>query len=253
MTPNSFKQALADRRLQIGLWSSLCSPIVADILADAGFDWIVVDSEHAPNDPHDIFAQLVALDSRGAHPVVRVAWNDPVLIKRVMDVGARNILVPMVENAEEAAAAVAACRYPPEGIRGVAMATRANRYGRTANYHQQANAQVCVLVQVETQRGLNNLAAIAAVDGVDGVFIGPSDLSAALGYLGDARNPVVVETIKQALRSIEAEGKPGGILTAVPEDAKAWIAQGFTFVAVGSDTGLVAKGSSALAASFKSD
>ncbi|MGO1117124.1 HpcH/HpaI aldolase family protein [Rhodovibrionaceae bacterium A322] len=251
MQPNPFKASLAARQVQIGLWSSLCSPIVADILSDAGFDWVLVDSEHSPNEPKDIFQQLVALDAGGTHPVVRVPWNDPVLIKRVMDIGARSLLIPMVQTAEEAQAAVAACRYPPEGVRGVATSIRANRYGRTANYHQEANAQVCVLVQVETKLGLDNITAIAATEGVDGVFIGPADLSADLGYLGDARNPVITDTIKQAFDSITAAGKPAGFLTAHEGDAKDWIKAGFTFVAVGSDTGLIAKGASDLAARFR--
>lgn len=248
---NDFKRRLKQDRTLIGLWSSLASPMTADIIADAGFDWIVLDCEHAINDPASLLPQLVALDAGSAHPVVRVAWNDPVELKRVLDIGAQTVLVPMVNSALEAEAAVRACRYPPEGIRGVASSVRANRYGRVLGYHQQANQEICLIVQVETAQALENLDAIAAVEGVDGVFIGPSDLCANLGLLGQARDPKVVQTIEESFARITAAGKPAGILTSVEEDARHWINLGFRFVAVGSDVGLLATQSSALAARFK--
>ncbi|MBU0798679.1 MAG: HpcH/HpaI aldolase/citrate lyase family protein [Alphaproteobacteria bacterium] len=249
---NDFKKALHGGKLQIGFWSALCSPMVADILSEAGYDWLVLDAEHSPNDPVDLMQQLMAMEHQSTTmPVVRVPWNDQVFIKRVLDVGARTILVPMIETAEEARAAVAASRYPPQGMRGVAGSMRASRYGRIKNYHKKANAEICVLLQVETKPGLDALDEIAAVEGVDGVFIGPADLSAALGYLGDNRNPAVREAILGALARIKAAGKSAGILAPVEEDANFWIEQGFGFVALGNDAALLARQAEALCARFK--
>lgn len=249
---NAFKKNLAEGKLQLGFWSALCSPIVADILSEAGYDWLVLDAEHSPNDPVDLMHQLMAMEhQQTTMPVVRVPWNDQVFIKRVLDVGARTLLVPMIENAEQARAAVAACRYPPEGMRGVAGSVRASRYGRIKDYHKKANAEICLLLQVETRPGLDALEEIAAVEGVDGVFIGPADLSAALGYLGDNRNPAVREAILGALSRLKKAGKPAGILAPVEEDAKFWIDQGFGFVALGNDAALLARQAEALCARFK--
>ena len=249
---NLFKQALAQGRLQIGLWSALASNIVAEIIGDAGFDWILLDTEHAPNEIAGLLPQLQALSRGTATPVVRPAWNDPVLIKRVMDLGAHSLLLPWVQSAEEAKRAVAATRYAPDGIRGAAAGVRASRYGRIANYLQEANAQVCVLVQVETRAALDQIEAIAAVEGVDGVFIGPSDLAASLGHLGNSAHPEVQRAIEDAVRRLKAVGKAAGILAPKEEDARRYIGWGFTFVAVGSDGGLLARGADALAKTFKS-
>ena len=175
---NPFKQALKSGRLQLGLWHSLSSSIVAEILADAGFDWILLDTEHAPNELPMVLAELQAMSSGTAHPVVRPAWNDPVIIKRLLDVGAQSLLIPYVETEEEAHRAVMSVRYPPEGFRGFAGQARASRYGRIKGYHAAANAEICLLLQVETERGLENLERIARVEGVDGIFVGPGDLSA---------------------------------------------------------------------------
>src|SRR3954471_752817 len=169
---NSFKRSLAEGRPQIGLWCSLCNNIAAEIIAGAGFDWILIDTEHAPNELPNVFSQLQALVGGTAAPVVRPAWNDTVLLKRFLDSGVQSFLVPYVQTAEEARAAVAATRYPPHGVRGVAVTHRANQYGRIKDYAREANDQICVLVQIETRLGLENLEAIAAVDGVDGLFIG---------------------------------------------------------------------------------
>lgn len=249
---NLFKKNLGEGRLQIGFWSALCSPMVADILSEAGYDWLVLDAEHSPNDPADLMLQLMAMEHQPVTmPVVRVPWNDQVFIKRVLDVGARTLLVPMIESAEQARAAVAACRYPPEGMRGVAGSVRASRYGRIRDYHKKANAEICLLLQIETKPGLDALDEIAAVEGVDGVFIGPADLSAALGYLGDNRNPAVREAILGALARLKRAGKPAGILAPVEEDAKFWIEQGFGFVALGNDAALLARQAEALCARFK--
>ena len=249
---NEFKKNLAEGKLHLGFWSALCSPMVADILSEAGYDWLVLDAEHSPNDPVDLMHQLMAMEHQSVTmPVVRVPWNDQVFIKRVLDVGARTLLVPMIETAEQARAAVAACRYPPEGMRGVAGSVRASRYGRIKDYHKRANAEICLLLQVETRPGLDALEEIAAVEGVDGVFIGPADLSAALGYLGDNRNPAVREAILGALARLKKAGKPAGILAPVEEDAKFWIDQGFGFVALGNDAALLARQAEALCARFK--
>jgi 4-hydroxy-2-oxoheptanedioate aldolase len=248
---NPLKRALREGRPQIGLWSQLTSPTVVELLAGSGFDFLVLDTEHAPNELPTILAQLRAMAGGTASAVVRVAWNDPVLFKRVLDVGAQSLLVPFVQNADEARRAVAATRYPPHGIRGVAVATRASRYGRVRDYPGRAQEELCVLVQLETRVALGNLEAIAAVDGADGLFIGPSDLAADMGHLGDSAHPDVRAAIDDAVRRISATGKVAGILAPVEEDARHWLALGCRFVAVGSDVGLLARQSEALAAKFK--
>jgi 4-hydroxy-2-oxoheptanedioate aldolase len=248
---NGFKHALAAGKTQIGLWSSLRSNLVAEILAPAGFDWIVLDMEHAPNEIPDLIAQMQAMLGGTATSVVRPAWNDPVTIKRVLDAGAQAVLVPFIQNAAEARSAVAATRYPPDGIRGVATGSRAGRYGRIDGYLKKANAEMCVLVQIETPMGLANLEAIAAVEGVDGVFIGPSDLSATHGHLGNPSHPDVERLIFDAGARLRKAGKPAGFLTPNIDLAKRVLAAGFQFVAVGSDTGLVVRGSDALVKTFK--
>lgn len=248
---NAFKAALARGELQIGLWSSLCSPIVAEIIGQSGFDWILVDTEHSPNEPPAVLAQLQALQAGTATPIVRPAWNDPVLLKRLLDIGTQAVLVPFVQNAEEAAKAVAACRYPPAGIRGITVSGRGSRYGRVPDYLKRADAEICVLVQVETGEALAQLEAIASVDGVDGVFIGPADLSASLGHIGNPGHPEVQEAIKGAVDRLTAVGKPAGILTPSEADARRYIEWGYRFVAVGSDLGLLTRHADNLAKSFR--
>jgi 4-hydroxy-2-oxoheptanedioate aldolase len=251
LPPNRFKAALQAHRPQIGIWSALSSHIVAEILAGAGFDWILIDTEHGPNEVPGVLSQLQAMATGTAEPVVRVAWNDAVLIKRVLDVGARAILVPFVQNADEARKAVAATRYPPLGVRGVSVAPRANRFGRVADYHRTSHEQMCVLVQVETRSAVAEIESIAAVEGVDGLFIGPSDLAADLGHLGDARHHEVQETIASACCRIRAAGKAAGMLTGDPAEAARYLDLGFTFVAVGSDVGVLSQATSKLASDFK--
>ncbi|MGE7473467.1 HpcH/HpaI aldolase family protein [Bosea sp. NPDC003192] len=248
---NAFKAALARGELQIGLWSSLCSPIVAEIIGQSGFDWILVDTEHSPNEPPAVLAQLQALQAGTATPIVRPAWNDPVLLKRLLDIGTQAVLVPFVQNAQEAAKAVAACRYPPAGIRGITGSGRGSRYGRVPDYLKRADAEICVLVQVETGEALAQIEAIASVDGVDGVFIGPADLSASLGHIGNPGHPEVQAAIKGAVERLAAVGKPAGILTPSEVDARRYIEWGYRFVAVGSDLGLLTKHADALAKTFR--
>ena len=248
---NAFKQALAKQERQVGLWCGLASPIAAEILAGAGFDWIVIDGEHAPNDINTLLPQLQAMRVSTAEPVFRVPWNEPVIIKRALDVGARSLLIPFVQNAEEARRAVAATRYPPLGIRGVSVAPRANDYGRIQNYHRNAHLDTCVLVQLETTAALKEIEAVAAVEGVDGIFIGPSDLAAASGHLANPKHPDVQASIKDAAARIRAAGKSAGTLSGNPDDAEALFAMGYNFTAVGSDVGILARNAEATAARFR--
>jgi 4-hydroxy-2-oxoheptanedioate aldolase len=253
MQRNAFKHDLAAGKLQIGLWSSLCSNVAAEIISDSGFDWILLDTEHSPNEIPDLVTQLQAMQAGTATPIIRPAWNDAVLAKRALDIGAQSLLFPYVQNAEEARRAVASTRYPPQGIRGVSVAARASRYGRTPGYLTKANNEICVLVQVETRSAMSEIEAIAAVEGVDGVFIGPSDLAASLGHLGNPQHPDVQKAIEDAVTRLKAVGKPGGILTGNEEEARRYIGWGYLFVAVGADVGLLAKNADALAKKFKSN
>ena len=248
---NPFKAAIARGDLQIGLWSSLCSTIAADVISDSGYDWIVVDTEHSANEVPDVLAQLQVYRAGATNPVVRPAWNDTVLIKRFLDIGAQTLLLPYVQDVAEARAAVAATRYPPEGVRGVATSIRGARFGRVRDYMRDAAGEICVIVQVETGEALKNLEGIAAVEGVDGVFIGPADLAASLNHLGDPQHPEVQAAIKGAVETLKKAGKPAGILTPVEEEARRYIDWGFCFVAVGADLGLLLKNADALARKFK--
>jgi 2-keto-3-deoxy-L-rhamnonate aldolase RhmA len=247
---NRFKQRLGDGGRLVGLWSGLASAAATEIVADSGFDWILIDTEHAPNETPMVADQLRAASLGCASPVVRPAWNDPVIIKRLLDVGVQTLLVPYVQSAEEAARAVAATRYPPRGVRGVASVHRANRYGRVAGYYAGADDQMCVLVQLETRGALDALEAIAAVEGVDGLFVGPSDLAASLGHPGNNAHPEVRGAIEQACRRARALGKPVGILAPIEADARAYFEMGFAYVAVGSDIVVLRKGCDALVKMF---
>ena len=247
---NTFKRALAEGRQQIGLWSSLSSNYTVEVIAGAGYDWILLDMEHSPNDLESLLSQLQAAAPYPTHPVVRVPWNDAVTIKRVLDVGAQSLLIPYVSTVAEAKAAVAATRYPPAGVRGVAGTTRASRFGRVQSYAKKAHEQICVLIQAETKQALDCLEAICAVEGVDGVFIGPADLHASLGYTGETANPAVVPMMEEAMRRIRQAGRAPGFLTPVEADAKRMLAAGCLFCAVGADTGLLARGAEALRAKF---
>ncbi|WP_431223833.1 4-hydroxy-2-oxoheptanedioate aldolase [Serratia sp. L9] len=254
MLTNHFKQALQEKRPQIGLWLGLCSSYSAELLAGAGFDWLLIDGEHAPNNVQTVLSQLQAVAPYASHPVVRPAWNDPVLIKQLLDVGAQTLLIPMIQNAEQAQQAVRATRYPPNGVRGVGSAlARASRWNRIPNYLQQADSQMCVLVQIETREAVKNLDAILQVEGVDGVFIGPADLSADMGFAGNPQHPEVQSTIDDAITRIKAAGKAPGILMAQQELAKHYLATGALFVAVGVDTTLLVRAADSLLGNFKQD
>lgn len=247
---NSFKTAIADRRTQIGLWLGLASGYTAEICASAGFDWLVVDGEHAPNDIQTFVAQLQAIEGR-TQAVVRVPIGETWVIKQMLDIGAQTILVPMVETAAQARDLVRAMNYPPLGIRGVGAAlARASHFNRIPDYLTTANDQVCLLVQVESQVAMSNIEEIAAVDGVHGIFIGPSDLAADMGYLGRPNQPEVQALVEDGLARIIQSGKPAGILTADRSLAARYISLGATFVAVGTDVTLLSQATTALARAF---
>ena len=252
---NRFKQALHQLQPQIGLWMGLGSTVTTDICAGAGFDWLVIDGEHGPNDLTTLLAQLqVVAAYPNSHAVVRVPHDHAALLKQVLDIGASTVLVPMVDTAEQAAAIVKACRYPQDdghgGIRGMA-GTRASRWGRYPNYAKEANAQVCVLLQVETREGLKNLDAIAATPGVDGVFIGPADLSASMGHVGNQTHPEVQAAIVDAIARIRQAGKAPGILMGDESLVRQYLSLGALFVAVGVDSMILSRQTSALAAKYK--
>jgi 4-hydroxy-2-oxoheptanedioate aldolase len=248
---NAFKAALAAGQQQIGLWVSLASPYSVELVAASGFDWLLIDGEHSPNDPPLVLPQLQAAAPYPVTCIVRPAWNDKVLIKRYLDIGVQTLLVPYVQNADEARAAVAATRHPPRGIRGVAGTTRASRFGRIADYARKADDEICVLVQVESREGLDNLEAIAAVDGIDGVFIGPADLSAALGFTGQIQHPQAQAAIQDAVKRIRKCGKPAGILATDEASTRRYIEWGTTFTAVGLDAQVLAKETEKLAKMFR--
>lgn len=247
---NSFKRKLQAGQSQIGLWCGLPGSYTAEIVAPSGFDWLLFDTEHSPSDVLTVLPQLQAVAPYDVAPVVRPAFNDPVLIKRFLDIGVQTLLIPYVQNEQEAKAAVAAARYAPRGIRGVSALTRATRFGRVPSYTQTAEQEICLLLQIETREALDRLEAIAGVDGVDGVFIGPADLAASLGYPGQPGHPEVVSAIENAIERLKAVGKPSGILTPDEKFAARCIAQGTLFTAVGVDVALLARGSEALASRF---
>lgn len=249
---NTFKAALARGRVQIGCWLGLADGYGAEISGEAGFDWLLIDGEHAPNDLRSMRAQLVALGRSTAHPVIRLPVGEVWMVKQALDIGAQTILVPMVDSGEQAAMLARAMRYPPEGVRGVGAAlARASRFSGIADYVNQADAEVCLLVQVESRAGLAALDDILAVAGVDGVFIGPADLSADMGYRGNANAAEVEQAITDAIARIRGAGKAAGILATDEGKARHWLAQGANFVAVGVDVLVLANGMRALAARFK--
>jgi len=249
---NSFKQALDKNDPVIGLWLGLANAYTAELLAGSGYDWLVIDNEHAPNTVPSTLAQLQALAGTPAHAVVRAASDDTVEIKRLLDVGAQTLLIPMVESAEQATRIIAATRYPPVGVRGVGAAlARASRWQQIPDYLAQADAQICTLVQVESMAGLAALPEIAQVSGVDGVFIGPADLAASMGHLGNPGHPQVQQAIATAIAEIRKAGKAAGILSSDAAMARTYLQLGAVFVAVGSDVGLLTNGARALRESFR--
>ena len=244
--PNRFRERLLAREKLIGCWLSLASHITTEVVGVAGFDWLLLDAEHAPNDVITLIPQMMALKDSVSAPIVRPPWNDSVIIKRLLDAGASNFLIPFVESADQARAAVAATRYPPAGLRGVSVSQRGNRYGAVVDYLKQVNDHIGVLVQIESRAGVEAAAEIAAVDGVDCLFIGPSDLAAAYGHLGAAGHADVQQAIQQIHAAAQSAGKPTGILAPAEADARRYLDMGITFVGVGSDLGLLRMASQAL-------
>jgi 4-hydroxy-2-oxoheptanedioate aldolase len=251
---NPFKQALKEGRPQIGLWVSMANPLTAEICAGAGFDWLLFDGEHAPNDVPIMLAQLQAVESYPSHAIARPPIGDVVLIKQYLDLGFQTLLIPLVDTPEQAQHMVRAMRYPPDGIRGVgAGSARVARWNRVENYFRDADGQMCLLVQAETRKAMQNLEGIAAAEGVDGIFIGPADLSASMGHRGNAAHPEVQAVIEDAIGRIVKAGKAAGILTSNNDWAQRYLDLGATFVAVGTDVGVLAKQTSALARRFRGD
>lgn len=249
---NAFKAALKSGRHQLGIWNSIGGPTVIEMLAGCGYDWILIDTEHSPVDVTDV---LPALQTVAGYPrvsaVVRPASNDTVLIKRLLDIGAQSLLIPYVQSAADAQAAVKAMRYPPNGVRGMAGLTRASRFGKVDAYATCAEEELCLVVQVETAAALDRLEEIASVEGVDGVFIGPADLAASLGYPGNSGHPDVVVAIDGALQRLLALGVPAGILTLDTDSTRRCIALGTAFTAVGVDLGLLERAATDLAEEFR--
>jgi 2-dehydro-3-deoxyglucarate aldolase len=244
--PNSFKQKLLAGERLIGCWSSLANAITTEVLGVAGFDWVLLDGEHSPNDVNTFIPQLMALKDSPSAPVVRPTSNNAVELKRLLDAGFYNFLIPFVESHAEALDAVRATRYPPQGVRGVSVSQRSNRYGTVADYFKSINDHICVMVQIENRVGVSAAKAIAAVEGVDCVFVGPSDLAADMGHLGNANHPEVQAAIAAVFADAKACGKPTGILAPVEADARRYMAMGATFVGVGSDLGVFRSATQAL-------
>ncbi|WP_179402505.1 4-hydroxy-2-oxoheptanedioate aldolase [Burkholderia guangdongensis] len=249
--PNTFRDALRAGHTQIGLWVGLADANAAELLAPCGFDWLLLDGEHAPNDVRSVLDQLRAIAPYPVQPVVRPVHGDVALIKQYLDVGAQTLLVPMVDTPEQAALMVRAMRYPPDGIRGMGAAlARASRWNQVDDYVNRANGEMCLLVQAETTIAMQNLARIAAVDGVDGVFFGPADLSASMGYRGQANHPDVQRAILDGIRTVRAAGKAAGVLMANRQAAQTYLDAGAQFVAVGVDTSLLVNAATELARSY---
>ena len=248
--PNSFRQRLLAGETLIGCWCSLANATTAEVLGVAGFDWLLLDGEHSSNDVITFIPQLMALKDSVSAPIARPASNNAVEIKRLLDAGFYNFLVPMVESAEEARRAVEATRYPPQGIRGVSVSQRSNRFGTVPDYFKGINEQICVLVQIESRKGLEAAAQIAAVDGIDGVFIGPGDLSAAIGHLGQPDHPESQAAIAAVFKAVDSVDKAIGILAPVEADARRYLQMGARFVAVGSDLGVFRGATQALRDKF---
>jgi 2-dehydro-3-deoxyglucarate aldolase len=250
--PNTFRHRLRAGEQLIGCWCSLANPITTEVLGLAGFDWILLDGEHSPNNISTFVLQLMALKGSSSAPVVRPPSNDPVVIKQLLDGGFHNFLIPFVESAEEARRAVAATRYPPEGIRGVSVSTRHNNYGTVPDYFKVANQNIALAVQIESRAGADAIEAIAAVDGVDAIFIGPSDLAAGLGHIGNAQHPEVQQVIAAVMAGAARQRKTVGILAPVEADARRYMQMGASFVAVGSDLGAFRSSTQALHDRYRS-
>ena len=251
LPPNAFKQRLNTGARQTGIWITLASPNSVEAVSPAGFDWMLIDMEHSPTELTDVINCLRAANGGTAEPIVRIPWNDPVMVKRMLDAGARSLLFPYVQNAEEATRAVQATRYPPHGFRGTGGTTRATLYGRVPNYFHRAHEQICVIVQVESPEAVKAIPEMCKVDGLDAIFVGPNDLAANSGYLGQMYHPEVQKMCADSLKAIKAGGKAAGVLTFDTAIAKKQFDMGYDFIAVGGDATILARGADALAGTFK--
>ncbi|PUB15422.1 HpcH/HpaI aldolase family protein [Yoonia sediminilitoris] len=253
METNEFEKALKAQQKQIGLWVSLCSPIAAGVVAHAGYDWAVVDMEHTANDYMSVLHQLQVFAASNTTAIVRPEWNDPVVVKRLMDIGVQGLLFPMIGSVEEAKKAVAATRYPPKGMRGVAGVTRANKFGRVTDYVDRVEAETTIILQLESADAIAQAEQIAAVDGVSGIFFGPADIAADIGAAGGALDPAVWELVLPAAEKLIAMGMPVGTLVTDPKFATELLHKGFTFVACGLDTLMLARAADAVLAQVKGE
>jgi len=246
LSTNTFKKALTEGKKQVGLWVSLGSNFSAETIAPSGYDWVLLDMEHAPSELDAILSQLQVFETSSSIALVRPSWNDPVLVKRLLDIGAPGLLFPMIQTVEEATLAVASTRYPPKGIRGVSGSTRANAFGRMTDYFQRIEQETAVLLQLETLSAIEQAIEIASVDGVSGIFFGPADIAADMGLLGQPMNPAVWDVIRPAARKLIDVGMPVGTLAFDPAFAAELMNDGFSFVACGSDAAILANGADAL-------
>lgn len=248
---NAFKHAIREGRTQIGMWLAMANPYTAEVCATAGFDWLLIDGEHAPNDIRSILAQLQALAAYPVTPVVRAVTGEAALIKQLLDIGAQTLLIPMVESAEQAQRLVSAVRYPPRGIRGIgASISRVSRWQAIPDYLADGENEICLLVQVESRKGIENLKAIASVEGIDGILLGPSDLAASYGHRGNPGHAEVVGVIENAIATIAQAGNVSGLLTPDEKLARRYLELGARFVAVGTEVSIFATAVRALAKSF---
>jgi 4-hydroxy-2-oxoheptanedioate aldolase len=248
-----FKKRLQRGTVQLGLWQALANSYTAEICARTGFDWLLFDMEHAPNTMQTMLTQIQAVTPFDVAPIARIASAEPVAIKQLLDMGFSTILVPMIEDADQAGAMVRACRYPPVGIRGVSSATaRAAEFGGIPDYLLQADSLITLIAQIESVAGLENVASIVQTPGLDAIFIGPNDLAACMGYPGNSDHPEVQEAIDRIKAAADESGKPIGIFGQNEEDTKKRIAQGYNFVSVGTDIGLLLSGSARLLSTFRS-
>lgn len=248
---NTFKSALGENRFQLGLWVALASPYAAEVVSGSGYDWLLIDGEHGPNDIPLLSAQIQAVARSGSHPIVRLPAGETWLIKQILDTGAQTLLIPMVESVEEAQALVKAVRYPPHGVRGVGAALgRASQFSRIGDYVETANEQICLIVQIESRAGLKALDDIAALDGIDALFIGPSDLAADMGYLGQPGHPEVTAAIMDAFARIKKAGKARGIMTLDLAQARLYREMGADFMAIGTDVTVLVSATTKLREDF---
>lgn len=249
---NTFKAAIREDRFQLGLWVALASPYAAEIVSGSGYDWLLIDGEHGPNDIPLLSSQIQAVDRSASHPIVRLPVGETWMIKQILDTGAQTLLIPMVESVEQARALVRAVRYPPQGIRGVGAALgRASQFSRIDDYLETANAEICLIVQIESRAGLAALDEIAALDGIDALFIGPSDLAADMGYLGQPGHPEVTAAITDAFARIRNAGKARGIMTLSLEHARLYRDMGADFMAIGTDVTLLVSATTKLREDFQ--